>query len=70
MTTITINNPKIEKIIEQKYTNIELEKKFLVFIQKEITEEKVELFEISVNELWEGSEKKLKNIDKTNFINY
>jgi multidrug resistance efflux pump len=44
MTTITINNPILERIIqEKKYTETEIQNKFLIFIQQEFREEKVKL---------------------------
>jgi len=42
MTTITIDNPEIE----EKYSEYEIKRKFLYFIQTEMKEEKVELYEI------------------------
>ena len=66
MTTITIDNPEIE----EKYSEYEIKRKFLYFIQTEMKEEKVELYEIWVNNLSETSKSRLKNINNLNFIDY
>ena len=64
MTTITLNNP----IIEEKYTSSEIRQKFLYFIQKELKEEKVNLYEISVSDLPEKVLKTYDNFEDINFI--
>ena len=66
MTTITIDNPEIE----EKYSEYEIKRKFLYFIQTEMKEEKVELYEIWINNLSETSKSRLKNINNLNFIDY
>jgi len=66
MTTFTINDP----IIEQKYTNEDIKRKFLFFIQTELKEDNIDLYQISVDDLSEKSKKRLDNIDNLNFINY
>jgi len=71
MTTITIDNPVLEKIIEERnYSKEDVQKKFLFFVQQEFGIEKINLYEISVNDLWKESQNRLKNIEKLNFINY
>lgn len=66
MTTFTINNP----VFESKYTAYEMKLKFINFLEKELKEDSVELFEISVDDLSKKSKDRLANIDKLNFINY
>ena len=44
MTTFTISNPEIE----EKYTADEIKSKFLFFIQSELKEESIDLYEVSV----------------------
>ena len=44
MTTFTINSPEIE----EKYTADEIKSKFLFFIQSELKEENIDLYEVSV----------------------
>ncbi len=66
MTTITINNPEISK----KYTDYEISLKLLNFLEIELKESSIELFEISINDLSEKSKKRLKNIENLNFVNY
>lgn len=64
MTTITINNPQIE----QKYTSFEIKQKFLFFIQKELKEEKIDLYEVSVSDLPEKVLETYDNFENINFI--
>ncbi len=66
MTTLTIDNPQIEK----KYTTKELEMKFLVFMQQEVKEDSIELYQISSSNLSKRSQNRLKKIDTLNFTNY
>ncbi|MDQ7008776.1 MAG: hypothetical protein Q9M94_00615 [Candidatus Gracilibacteria bacterium] len=71
MTTITIDNPTLEKVIvENNYTSRDVQEKFLIFIEKEFGVNEVDLFDISISDLGKTSQEKLKNIDKLNFINY
>ena len=71
MTTITIDNPVLEKIIQERnYSQEDVQKKFLFFVQQEFGIEKINLYEISVNDLWKESQNRLKNIEKLNFVNY
>jgi len=64
MTTITIDNPKIE----EAYSSQEIKMEFMQFLEQELWEEKVELFEVSVDDLSECSQERLKNIDSLNFV--
>lgn len=66
MATITIENPKIE----QKYSAYEIQLKFLYFLEKELKENTVELYQISVNDLSKNSKTRLTTIDTLNFIDY
>lgn len=66
MTTITIDNPNIS----EKYTDYEIKLKFLNFLENELKENSVELYEISVDSLSGNSKKRLENIDNLNFVNY
>jgi len=71
MTTIIIDNPVLEKIIQERnYSQEDVQKKFLFFVQQEFGIEKINLYEISVNDLWKESQNRLKNIEKLNFVNY
>jgi len=64
MTTITINNPKIEN----KYSSSEIQMKFLQFLRDEIGEEKIEIYEISVVDAPSEVQDAYKNIDNQDFI--
>ena len=64
MTTITIDNPKIEN----KYSSSEIQMKFLQFLREEIGEENVELYEISVVDAPSEVQDAYKNIDDQDFI--
>jgi hypothetical protein len=66
MTTIIIDNPQLEK----KYSEYEMKMKFIEFLEKDIKENSVNLYEISENNLSETSQNKLKNINNLNFIEY
>lgn len=66
MTTVTIDNPEIE----QKYSAYEIQLKFLYFLEKELKEDWVELYQISVDNLPERTKTRLDNIDTLNFIDY
>ncbi len=65
MTTFTINDP----VIENKYTKDELKKIFLFFMQTELKEENLKLYQISVDDLPKKSKNRLENIDKLDFVN-
>ena len=54
MTTLTVNNPKINN----KY------------LEHELNDDKIELCEILVEDLPKNTKERLKNIDNLNFINY
>ena len=64
MTTITLDNPEIEK----KYTPYEIKLKFLNFLETELKEDKVELYEISVEDLPENVLNSYNNINNIKFI--
>lgn len=66
MTTITIDNPKIE----QKYSTYEIKLKFFNFLEKELKEEQVDLYQITVNDLPKRAKARLDTIDTLNFIDY
>lgn len=66
MTTLTISNPEIEN----KYTSYEIKLKFIDFLKREMKEESVDLYEISVSDLSDDSKKRLENIDNLKFIDY
>lgn len=66
MTTITLDNP----VIESKYSSYEIKMKFLSFLRTEIKEDKIELYQISVDDLPNNTRDRLNNIDSLNFVNY
>ncbi|MDD4151609.1 MAG: hypothetical protein PHR68_03265 [Candidatus Gracilibacteria bacterium] len=66
MTTITLNDP----IIEAKYNSYEIKLKFLDFIKKELKQDSIDLYEISVENLPTKTKDRFKNIDNLNFIEY
>ena len=66
MTTIIIDNPKLDK----KYTEYELKMKFIKFLEEEMKEDSVNLYEISEFNLSKYTQNRLKNIDNLKFIEY
>ena len=66
MTTIVIDNPKLEK----KYSEYEIKMKFIKFLEEDMKNEWVDLYEISESNLSLKSKERLKNIDKLNFIEH
>ncbi len=66
MTTINIENSKLIS----KYSEYELKMKFLEFLEKENLDEKIDLYQISINDLSDESRKKLENLESTEFIDY
>lgn len=56
--------------INQNYTQYEIQLKFIDFLQKELKSDDIELFEISVNDMPESTQKRFNNIEKMNFVNY
>lgn len=66
MTTITINDEEILK----KYSNYELKLKFINFLKKEIKDDKIELFSISVDDLDKDTKIAYKESFKDVFIQY
>ena len=65
MTTITINDPRIEKM----FSKTELEALFMNFLQEKL-EEDFNLYQISFDDLSLRSKERLENIDKLNFVQY
>ena len=66
MTTLTIDNPKIE----QKYSAYEIQLKFLYFLEQELKEDQIDLYQISVSELPKKTITRFEAIDRLNFIDY
>jgi len=66
MTTITINDP----IIERMYTKNELKEIILNFIKFDLKQKKINLHQISVDDLPQKSKDRLKNIDNLNFVDF
>lgn len=66
MTTVIIDNPQIE----QKYSAYEIQMKFLCFLEKELKEDRVELYQISVSDLPKKTKTRLDIIDTLNFVDY
>ncbi|GEM_PF-6143341 len=66
MTTIVIDNPKLEK----KYNDYELKMKFIKFMEEEMKEDSISLYEISESNLSKYTQNRLKNIDSLNFVEY
>ena len=66
MTTITIDNPQIEK----KYSAYEIQLKFCQFLIRELQEDRVELYQIAIDDLPEKARIKLKTIDSLRFVEY
>lgn len=64
MTTITLEH----KAIEKKYSPYELKMKFISFLERELKEDSLELYEISINEAPKEVFEAYKNIDNMNFI--
>ena len=66
MTTIVIDNPKLQK----KYSEYEMKMKFIKFLEEEMKDDSINLYEISESNLSQNTQKRLKNIDDLNFIEY
>ncbi|MDD5197718.1 MAG: hypothetical protein PHN60_02560 [Candidatus Gracilibacteria bacterium] len=66
MTTVTIDNPQIE----QKYSAYEIQLKFLYFLEKELKENQVELYQISINDIPKETRAKLDTVNTLNFVDY
>jgi hypothetical protein len=64
MTTITINNPRIEK----KYNKDEIAHLFVYFLENKLKEDSVDLYQVSVSDLPEDVLDSYDNIDNMNFI--
>lgn len=66
MSTIVLDNPNITN----KYTEKELQMKFLNFLESELKEDSVSLYEIEVQDLSLESQKRFKNRDSLQYIDY
>jgi len=66
MTTITIDNPTLEN----KYSAYEIKMKFISFLERDMKDENIDLYEISEYNLSRNTQKRLKNIDNLNFVEY
>lgn len=66
MTTLVIDNPKIEK----KYSEYEIKMKFIKFLEEDMKNEWIDLYEISESNLSTKTQNRLKNIDSLNFVEY
>jgi hypothetical protein len=64
MTTFTIDNP----VLEEKYTAYEIKRKFLYFIQTELKEESINLYEISLSDIPNKVLKTHDDFENINFI--
>jgi len=64
--TITIDN----NFINQNYTQYEIQAKFENFLAKENLDNKVELFEISFDDVSEKTKKRFNDINHIKFVNY
>ncbi len=64
MTTITIDNPSIER----KYNSYELKMQFMSFLEREIWDDSLELYEISINDLPSDVLNSYKNMNTIDFI--
>lgn len=64
MTTITLDSPKIET----KYNAYEIKMLFMDFLENNLKEDKVELYEVSVLDLPLSVLESYKNMQNTNFI--
>jgi len=66
MTTITIDNPTLEN----KYSAYEIKMKFISFLERDMKDENIDLYEISESNLSQNTQKRLKNINNLNFVEY
>jgi len=66
MTTIVINSPKLKS----KYSEYEIKMKFISFLEKDVKDEWIDLYEISESNLSEDTQERLKNINSLNFVEY
>jgi len=64
--TITIDN----NFINQNYTQYEIQAKFENFLAEENLGNKVELFEISFDDIPEKTKNRFNNVDNIKFVNY
>jgi len=66
MSTIVVDNPSITS----KYTTKELQMKFLNFLESELKEDSVSLYEIEVQDLSENSRERYRNRDSLKYTDY
>jgi len=66
MTTITINDP----IIEKTYSKEELKELILNFINFDLKQNHINLHQISIENLSDKSKNRLENIDNLNFVDF
>lgn len=66
MTTIIIDNPQVEK----KYSDYEIKMKFIKFLEEDMKDDSINLYEILESNLSKNTQDRLKNIDDLNFIEY
>ena len=66
MTTIVIDNPKLEK----EYSEYEIKMKFIKFLEEDMKDDSINLYEISKSFLSKNTQNRLKNIDNLNFTEY
>ncbi len=66
MSTITIDNPNISN----QYTDKELQMKFLRFLEMELQEESVSLYEIEVQNMSSKSQERYKNRNTLQYVDY
>jgi len=66
MTTLTIDNP----VIEKRYSSYEIKMKFIDFLENDLKEKRVNLYKITVADLPEKTKKRFDNIDSLNFVDY
>ncbi len=64
MTTIIIDNPKLEKM----YSEYEIKMKFIKFLEVKIKDDSINLYEISESNLSKYTQERLKKIDNLNNI--
>jgi len=64
MLTLTINNP----LIESSYTQEELKMKFINFLNSHLKEDKIEMYEVSVENLPKKVSETYNNFDQINFV--
>lgn len=66
MTTLKIEDPEIER----KYSAYEIRLKFLSFLENELKEDHVELFQISFNDVPKKTRTRWDDINNLHFVDY